>query len=55
LRFGRHNSRAQPSKRRNAIADVRPYVKYEIPGLHEAAVEPIHSRRTGAIAIVDVK
>jgi hypothetical protein len=55
LRFGRHNSRAQPSKRRDAIADVRPYVKHEIPGLHEAAVEPIHSRRTGAIAIVDVK
>jgi hypothetical protein len=55
LGFGGHNSRAQPPERGDAITNMRTDVEYEIAGLNEAAIKPIHGRGARSIAIVDIE
>src|SRR6185369_16723862 len=55
LRFRRHNLRAQPPERGDAITDMRADVEYEIAGSNEAAIEPIHGRGARSIAIIDTE
>ena len=53
LRLDRNDAGAQAAKGGNAVADMCAHVKHQIATLDESAIEPIHGRRTGPIAVVD--